>query len=192
MEPKFVCDGKNAQGNLASKFSDYTSMPSEPTNRDKWDQLLGSVGCLASIVEHPLDARSQVTVQQNVDSLSFAKAALEKIHTDYARWLDRTSLKILGAPPCPGEPAADSIFVGDRDETSESTSKRIKAHWEVRPPVSSMACHGERVWSRSTMRLNLKPVSATPTVAAGNGVPQRSSSSSLTQEMMFGASTALW
>ena len=157
--------------------------------RDKRDQLLGSAGCLASIVEHPLDARSQVTVQQNVDSLSFAKAALEKIHTDYARWLDRTSLKILGAPPCPGEPAADSIFVGDRDETSESTSKRIKAHWEVRPPVSSMACGGERDWSRSTTRL--KPVSTIPTVAAGNGVPQLSSLS-LMQGLMYGASTASW
>ena len=30
-----------------------------------------------------------------------------------ARWLDRTSLRILGALPCPGEPAADFIFVGD-------------------------------------------------------------------------------
>ena len=113
MEPKFVCDGKNAQGNLVSKFSDYISMPSEPTNREKWDELLESVGCLAAIVDHPVDARAHVTVQQNVDNLSFAKAALEKIHLDYARWLDRTSLKILGALPCPGEPEADFIFVGD-------------------------------------------------------------------------------
>ena len=113
MEPKFVCDGKNAQGNLVSKFSDYVSMPSEPTNREKWDELLESVGCLAAIVDHPVDARAHVTVQQNVDNLSFAKAALEKIHLDYARWLDRTSLKILGALPCPGEPEADFIFVGD-------------------------------------------------------------------------------
>ena len=108
-----MCDGKNAQGNLVSKFSDYVSMPTEPTNREKWDELLESVGCLAAIVDHPVDARAHVTVQQNVDNLSFAKAALEKIHTDYARWLDRTSLRILGALPRPGEPAADFIFVGD-------------------------------------------------------------------------------
>lgn len=82
--------------------------------RDKRDQLLGSAGCLASIVEHPLDARSQVTVQQNVDNLSFAKLqGRPGEDTDYARWLDRTSLKILGALPCPREPAADFIFVGD-------------------------------------------------------------------------------
>ena len=42
---------------------------SESTNREKWDQLLESVGRLASIVERPLDARAQVTVQQNVDNL---------------------------------------------------------------------------------------------------------------------------
>ena len=108
-----MCDGKNAQGNLVSKFSDYVSMPTEPTNREKWDELLESVGCLAAVVDHPVDARAHVTVQQNVGNLSFAKAALEKIHTDYARWLDRTSLRILGALPCPGEPAADFIFVGD-------------------------------------------------------------------------------
>ena len=84
-----------------------------PTNREKWDELLESVACLAAIVDHPVDARAHVTVQQNVDNLSFAKAALEKIHLDYARWLDRTSLRIFGALPCPGEPAADFIFVGD-------------------------------------------------------------------------------
>ena len=69
-----MCDGKNAQGNLVSKFSDYVSMPSEPTNREKWDELLESVGRLAAIVDHPVDARAHVTVKAERGQFEFRKS----------------------------------------------------------------------------------------------------------------------
>lgn len=141
-------------------------MLEEPTNREKWDELLGSVGCLASLVEHPLDARNHITIQQRVDNLSFVKASVEKIHTDYARWLDRTSLKIL-ALPCPEDQRLilfnfvcdSSMALVQADQPPEGSCEPPKltrrnigefikadpqAHWEVLPPAFKTVCGGER------------------------------------------------